>query len=101
MDLKDVSKSLNPIRKTGEIMGRLESQEKTSADADRIVSGEDEIKHILSIYTLDASIELGEERLPESYIEGYKAGMEEASESIRHFDLTGKNDYDFPYVGGD
>jgi hypothetical protein len=98
MDLKDVSKSLNPVRKTGEIMGRLESQEKTSADADRIVSGEDEIKHILSIYTLGASIELGEERLPESYIEGYRAGMEE---KVPDMPYTEVDDSDTVYSIGD
>jgi hypothetical protein len=93
-----LTESINPLRKAGEIMGRLESQEKTSADADRIVSGEDEITHILSIYTLGASIELGEERLPESYIEGYRAGM---GEKVPDMPYTEVDESDTLYSIGD
>ncbi|MFQ3275594.1 MAG: hypothetical protein ACI9LV_000907 [Candidatus Nanohaloarchaea archaeon] len=94
--------SVNPLRKVGEIMGRLESQDKTSADVDRIVSGQDRIEYSIYSQTLGKEISLTEEYLPDSFLEGYRTGISEASESIRYSDLTGEdNDSDFLYVGGD
>jgi hypothetical protein len=102
MSLKDISKSLNPARKAGEILGRLESQDKTSAEVDRVVSGEDEISYGIRSQVLGSEIGITEKYLPESFLDGYRTGMEEASESTRYSDLTGNdNEYDVPYIGGD
>lgn len=93
MTLDKLTESINPVRKAGEILGRLESQGKTSTEVDRIVSGEDEIY---------PGSYISEELMPESFREGYREGMEEASESIRYTDLTETDgEHDFLYAGGD
>lgn len=103
MTLEELSNSINPLRKAGEILGKLESQDKTSADVERIVSGEDQISYGFYSGTLGTEIGISEETLPESFLEGYRAGMQNASESIRYTDIadTRYEDLDISYTRGD
>lgn len=90
--------SVNPLRKAGEMLGKLESREKTSTDIERIVSGEQEILYSFHSYTLDREVKFSQENLPDSFVDGYRQGMANSGGRKEYPEISGCEEY---FTGGD